>query len=101
MSSSIIKSIRLVDRSSLWSNLMSCGINGNVLKVIYNMYEIAKPCIKQGQALSDFFSCDVGVRQGENLSPLLFAIYLNDFEHSVNHNYKRLDMLAGEIHLKI
>ena len=64
------KAFDLVDRSSLWSKLIACGINGNVLKVIYNMYENAKSCVKQGQALSDFFSCEVGVRQGENLSPL-------------------------------
>ena len=62
------------------------------------MYENAKSCVKQGQALSDFFSCEVGVWQGENLSPLLFAIYLNDFEHSISRNYKGLDMLTGEIH---
>ena len=99
MPSSIIKkAFDLVDRSSLWSKLISCGINVNVLKVIYNMYENAKSCVKQGQALSDFFSCEVGVRQRENLSPLLFAIYLNDFEHSVSRNYKGLDMLTGEIH---
>ena len=92
------KAFDLVDRSSLWSKLIACGINGNVLKVIYNMYENAKSCVKQGQALSDFFSCEVGVQQGENLSPLLFAIYLNDFEYSVSRNYKGLDMLTGEIH---
>ena len=47
-------------------------------------------CVKQGQALSNFFSCDVGVRQGENSSLLLFAIYLNDFEYSVSRNYRDL-----------
>ena len=66
-----------VDRSSLWSKLSYCGINGNVLKVVYRKYENAKSCVKQGQALSDF-SCDVGVRQGENLSPfyLLFTLMI-------------------------
>ena len=43
-SSIIKKAFDLVDRSSLWSKLISCGIKGNVLKVIYNMYEHAKSC---------------------------------------------------------
>ena len=29
-------------------------------------------------AKSGFFNCMAGVRQGENLSPLLFAMYLSD-----------------------
>ena len=72
------KAFDLVDRSSLWSKLISCCIKGNVLKVIYNIYENAKSC-KTVQGPVRFL---LGVQQGENLSPLLFAIYLNDFEHS-------------------
>ena len=26
------------------------------------------------------FNCNIGIRQGENLSPFLFALYLNDIE---------------------
>jgi hypothetical protein len=32
----------------------------------------------------DFFDCNNGVRQGENLSPFLFSIYLNDLEQFLN-----------------
>ena len=44
-----------------------------------------------------YFTFNVGVRQGENLSPLLFAIYLNDFESYVGRHYKGLDTLSGYI----
>ena len=30
--------------------------------------------------------CNVGVRQEENLSPVLFALFLNDFEEIVQIN---------------
>ena len=51
------------------------------------MYRNAKSCIKMGKQLSDTFECNVGVRQGENLSPLLFAIYLNDFENFLSEQF--------------
>jgi hypothetical protein len=31
-------------------------------------------------------TCDVGVRQEENWSPVLFALFLNDFEEIVQIN---------------
>ena len=91
------KAFDLIDRSSLWSKLISNGINGNVIRVVYNMYENAKSCVKLGRGISNFFACNIGVRQGENLSPLLFAVYLNDFEYFVSRHYKGLDMCASEI----
>ena len=34
-----------------------------------------------------FLPCNAGVRQVENLSPLLFSIYLNDFQSYVSNNF--------------
>ncbi len=47
---------------------------------------------------SDYFPCNAGVRQSENLSPLLFAIYLNDFHGLYSLIVDTLDTL--EIYLK-
>ena len=44
------------------------------------MYRDVKSEVKFDNKLSDEFSCMTGVRQGECLSPTLFAIYINDIE---------------------
>ena len=46
--------------------------------IIRNMYAQAKSCIKDNGCNSEFFKSSVGVRQGENLSPILFSLFLND-----------------------
>ena len=42
------------------------------------------------------FRCYVGLRQGESLSPLLFAMYLNDFENFMSTVYKGLSHISAE-----
>ena len=77
-------------RVSLWRKLIASEINGNIITVIYNMYKNAKSCVKQQTLISGFFACNIGVRQGENLSPFLFAIFLNDFELFLSRRYNGL-----------
>ena len=67
-----------VNRAFLWQKLLNSGVNGAILRIIINIYERSKSCVKVDNNCSDYFQCFKGVRQGENLSPLLFAVYLND-----------------------
>ena len=91
------KAFDLVDRVSLWQKLLANGISGKAFKIIYNIYEKAKSCVKVGDKISGIFNSNVGVRQGENLSPLLFAIYLSDFENFLSNKYSGLQYLDREI----
>ena len=84
------KAFDTIDRVALWGKLLENNINGNVLRVIFNMYNNAKSCVKDETKLSGIFACNMGVRQGENLSPLLFSIFLNDFESTLKKKYNGL-----------
>ena len=61
-----------------------------IIIVIYNIYENSKACVKKAGNISPYFRSELGVRQGDNLSPLLFALYLNDFKRFLSMRYNGL-----------
>ena len=67
-------------RVGLWRKLLFNSVNGKFFRIIHSMYENIKSCVKLDNQSSSFFASECGVRQGENLSPLLFSLYLNDLE---------------------
>ena len=67
-------------RDILWYKLIKLGVNGKILNVVMSMYNHIKSRVKVDCNISVGFNCDLGVRQGECLSPFLFAMYLNDLE---------------------
>ncbi|MCW4346540.1 MAG: reverse transcriptase domain-containing protein [Candidatus Thiodiazotropha endolucinida] len=74
-------------RDGLWNKLVNCNITGKCYQLITNMYNDIKSCILVNNKQTDFFSCNIGLRQGENLSPFLFSIYLNDLDNFFMHEF--------------
>ena len=62
-----------------------------MFKIIHNLYANANSCVKSGHLKSTSFSSNVGVRQCENLSPVLFSIFLNDLSEFISHAYGGLN----------
>ena len=70
------KAFDTVSRTELLSKLLN-NISGKLFQIIYNMYKSAKSCVSVNSTLTDNCPCMIGVRQRDNLSPLLFLIFLN------------------------
>ena len=71
-------------------------VNGKMFRIIYNMYQKIKSCVSLNKEQSLFFTSDMGLRQGENLSPVLFSLYLNDLESFLlSHSCKGIDIEAN------
>ncbi|MCG8034442.1 MAG: reverse transcriptase family protein [Candidatus Thiodiazotropha taylori] len=74
------KAFDSVWRSALWGKLLGHEINGNFLRVLHNIYLNAKSFISVNNQESGFLINNCGLRQGDNISPILFSMYLNDLE---------------------
>ena len=86
------KAFDYIVRENLWLKLIKTGVRGKLLNVIKSMYTSVKAMVRYNNQLSEEFSCYLGVRQGECLSPFLFSIYLNDIEAEfVQNNFKGIE----------
>ena len=63
------------------------------------MYDNTKSCVRQNSKLSNYFFTNVGVRQGENLSPILFSLFLNDLVEFIARGYDGLRDVTNAAHL--
>ena len=72
------KAFDWVNRDLLWYKLLVHNITGKIYWAIRSLYEHNISCVKLHGLLSEWFNVDIGVRQGDNLSPTLFGIFIND-----------------------
>ena len=74
------KAFDCVYRNALWLKLYKQGIQGKLLRIIRDMYQKVKSCVKSCNTYSEFFEYSVGLRQGEVISPILFSLFIEDIE---------------------
>ena len=58
--------------------MMKCGISSMMLQMIVNMYSKTRSKIKTSEGFTDAFPLDIGLLQGECLSPSLFSMCIDD-----------------------
>lgn len=81
------KAFDTVQRLMLWYKLSKIGFQGKLLTVIKSMYTNVSTCVCVDGFNSEYFSNELGLMQGEVLSPILFSLYVNDCEMAfINSN---------------
>ena len=80
------KAFDYVVRENLWFKLIQLGLRGHILNIVKSIYDSVKSRVKYCNKLSDEYTCTLGVRQGECLSPFLLSMCINDLEDMFIHN---------------
>ena len=71
-------------REGLFFKLINYGCSKKFVTILLNMYSSVKSAVKLEQGVTPFFQSHVGVKQGCNLSPTLFNLFINDIPNLFN-----------------
>jgi len=81
------KAYDTVPRHLLWHKLQQhLGVDGWFLAAIQALYASVPMVVSSHEGTSEVFFSHLGLKQGCPLSPLLFGIYIDDFEQLVEKN---------------
>ena len=72
------KAFDCIDHAKLWESLQRKHITGKYMNILQSMYNKLKSCVRCTEGLTEYFDCKIGTRQGCQLSPVLFCLFIND-----------------------
>jgi hypothetical protein len=78
------KAFDRVNHFALFIKLMNRQIPITLLAIFETWFSVSITCVKWGKHVSKFVKLLAGVRQGGVLSPVLFAVFINDLVDKVN-----------------
>lgn len=77
------KAFDRVIHAGIMLKMLEGSINGFFYRILKNMYKNDRLCVRVDNKITDFFSSNVGVRQGDVLSPNLFKFFINDLPQTI------------------
>lgn len=91
------KCFDFVDRDIMLYKLLINNIDGKVYISIKNIYQSSESCVRINGVLTNWFDCNTGVKQGDNLSPTLFSIFINDLVQEINNLDVGIDLVNHKL----
>ena len=108
------KAFDWIDRNKLWLILSKYGCQGNMMNVLMSMYKSVLASVRVTESqndggvnndlshslfITDYFECLSGVKQGCVLSPILFSIFISEFEKELAQGpLPGVEILTNDMH---
>lgn len=73
-----------INRTLLFTKLNKMGLCGNMFQALLSIYKDVRCCVRLNGLITEWFSVDCGLKQGCNLSPILFNFFINDLESRIS-----------------
>ena len=89
------KAYDTVWRDGLFTKLLAHNIDIKFVRLLRNIYATSSLAVKTKHGRSNIFESHVGLKQGCNLSPLLFNIFINDLLTEINIQLNDSPTLEG------
>ena len=84
-----------VNRGFLWRKLSEMHVSAKFIKALKAMYSNIKQCVRRNNEMSDFFNSNIGLKQGDSCSSLLYLLFSNDILNYLNSNIDGLFTVNG------
>ena len=78
------KAFDFVDRDMVLYKLLLNGVDGKIYFALKSIYAGSESCVRINNMLSEWFSCSIGTKQGDCISPTIFSIFINDLVADIN-----------------
>lgn len=80
------KAFDTIKHKIMWATLESYGVEPKMVSLLRKIYEKAQSAVRIGNEHGEWFHTNVGTRQGDPMSPLLFISYLDRVMDQVRQN---------------
>ena len=71
-------------RKGVFYKLFKCGLSSKFISLVENIYCLSKSRVRLDNGYTEYFQTHCGTKQGCNLSPNLFNIFINDLNPHIS-----------------
>jgi hypothetical protein len=78
----------------LFQKLWDKGVRGKMFRVLYNLYQGARRVVSHEGHVTESFTCDLGLHEGDVISPTLYLYFIDDLLHEVHAKHPGITLMG-------